>query len=98
MDSTRFSRYSDTSFQSITLALLIEDEGCVARVEDSGSENVYVEVAKWHDSAGWCRYAFLKCEVLEEAVEMASKININSLDSKIFHTFKNYPEQIQASA
>jgi hypothetical protein len=49
-----------------------------ANVEHSGSEGVYVEVAKWNDPAHqWQRYAFCKFEDANdpEATALADRIN-----------------------
>lgn len=66
-----YTRYGNT-FQSISHQQLLEEQKKTgdywARVEESGSESCYVEVARWNYSVeAWQKFAFLKaCEVRRE--------------------------------
>ena len=66
----RFSLYSDKS-ESTTVDILFHislEEPLIARVEESGSEGFYVEIARWSDkSESWCAYAYNKYYDKKEA-------------------------------
>lgn len=87
----RFSLYG-REYDAVTLDELSKDEDAVARVEQSGSEGFYVEVARWNEDANrWERYAFLK--VFEQGVASALERTINGASpsmSPIFHNMPNY--------
>ncbi len=80
-----FSCYNAIGLKSVTVDELAADENCVARLEQSGSEGYYVEVARWDDDAGWYRYAFNKFFDFDEAELIESLININSGMLPVFH-------------
>jgi hypothetical protein len=82
-----FNQYGQAD--SISAFDLISNKDCVARVELSGSEGFYVEVVKWCDDQGWCRFAFRKFFDKSEAQNWKKLINTNSGMAKIFHTFQN---------
>lgn len=88
--SMRFSRYGRT-MEGITLGELMEDSDCIARVEQSGSEGFYVEVAQWQQNGSWRRIAFYKSFELAEAALLADKINVNSLHCRLVHGLPDAP-------
>jgi len=72
---------------------LIKVKDCVARVECSGSEGYWVEIARWsYDKRKWCRWAFDKYFDLDEANWICDKLNSvwNSINASIFHSLENY--------
>lgn len=79
-----FHRYGQ-SFQHVSLPDLINDPDVQARVEDSASEGICVEVVKWsekHDA--WQRYAYHKeLDNPQRAHVMALAINTDLMP--IFH-------------
>ena len=85
-----FARYGSES-NSISIKALAEDIDCVARIEESGSEGYYVEVARWYDSEGWCKIAFGKFFDLDEAKQAESLINQNSAMLPIIHSLPTAP-------
>jgi len=62
MDDLKFSVYGTEFMAFISLQELIEDkDDLMVRIEESGSEGYYVEVAMWNDTLHiWQRYCFLK--------------------------------------
>ncbi len=64
MFDPHFQQYGDglnAAYLSELVALQNETGGdLLARVEESGSEGQYCEVARWSDVWGWTRFAFYK--------------------------------------
>jgi len=88
----RFSLYSQLAFEFVSSDTLIKDSDCVARVEQSGSEGFYVEVAKWNeDYQQWMRHAFKKFFQQEAAKLWAARINATNEMVQIFHTLPEKP-------
>ena len=79
----RFSYYGPNPWEAVYLSELcacgINELPLIARVEDSGSEGFYVEVARWSDKLkGWARFAFYKFlgrNAHLEASEVCDQIN-----------------------
>ena len=109
---TRLSRYGAKIIgDGITLDELIalnrEEQGYAARVENSGCEGSYVEVARWSmERRRWERFAFLKCfggeypgdsdlGERETAARFVADINDASWvseDAALIHHMPNYVE------
>ncbi|KXS55129.1 MAG: hypothetical protein AWU57_475 [Marinobacter sp. T13-3] len=91
-NTNRFQRYGK-AFATVSLAELANHDGTLARVEESGSEGFYVEVARWDAAADqWARYAFLKVFDSTTAQALADQINANSAQLPVFSRLPNHSD------
>jgi hypothetical protein len=75
--------------------LILVEDGLLARVEKSGSEGFYVEVARWNETnQSYQRFCFLKLFNEPDAEEVANAINWNfrSHLCGLIHSLPNYGE------
>jgi len=96
MEELRFILYGD--YKSIPLSEFKNTSHCYARVENSGCEGYYVEVARWNEDINkWQRYAFAKflggeipdCDGLTCATNVVSSLNERWNDESTFDVIHN---------
>jgi hypothetical protein len=101
----RLTKYGQEAFDGIAFDELLAEqkrELCYwARVENSGSEGIYLEVACWNDRTHcWQRYAFLKFENNKDRQphHLAKEINAHcGSHMSVIHVMPNYVPKPQES-
>jgi hypothetical protein len=96
----QFTRYGENGFDKIgwddLLAIQDEHWSLWARVEESGSEGIYLEIARWNMTTHqWQRFAFHKWEDPKDNQPhtLAKRINTNGTPLRVIHVMPNYVEE-----
>lgn len=95
----RFCRYGEDAFKGVLVSELRAMNDVIAEVADSGSEGVYVEVARYSEQRKrWERFAFYKflggeCDI-EDDIDIASRfaryINNSFVTGGFVHSMESW--------
>lgn len=90
LSAETFSLYG-RPFEGIAGGELVNTDDIVARLEGSGSEGIYIEVARWDDTEKrWARFAFLKEFDINKALALTEQINKTNGYAPVFHALPDY--------
>lgn len=91
-----FILYNGNDFSNripkISIENIKNNSNLVARIENSGSEEYYIEIAIWNEKVlKYQRYAFKKFDTLDQAEKVYFNLNIqNNYNHPIIHNMEDY--------